>query len=443
MPDGSKRVTVNAGWTFAHLYERIRPLGYFLPVQTAGYFFSLGGVVANSVHGSGYTGGFLHSYATRMRVMSFDGSVSILEAEDDLRFWRNSFGLLGIILGVEFQLVHREKHTMYTVTRQLDHWSLSEFWGFIKHDAEADLPTNITLEGGSSTRTATSGEFFVNFIDDVEKPTMLVVVQKVNESVDMDADREVGVPSHAADKYAELLKRRVRDEVHGSMSWGEAARRDGAPPFRRLGIDANTLLRIALRLPLAKRLSKQAMETVPRFVQKASEQTNDGFYLTESPAALAAAFFFEPAKAFEAMDYLRQVQLDRLGTHDFMWNLPGEFRFVKVSSSAVLQPVPSGLWFVAEMISFKELAKTDQSWKVAFERVQDYWVNFLGAKPHMGKLFGFEVQRDGAVEAFADKYTRCSVYSEEQKNEFEAYRSAQDPSNFFASGLGMTLLAPC
>merc|ERR1711972_794533 len=49
MPDGSARATVNAGWTQAHLYQKVRPHGYFLPAQTAGYFFALGGIVANSV----------------------------------------------------------------------------------------------------------------------------------------------------------------------------------------------------------------------------------------------------------------------------------------------------------------------------------------------------------------------------------------------------------
>jgi len=226
------------------------------------------------------------------------------------------------------------------------------------------------------------------------------------------------------------------------MTWGEAARRDGAPPIKIAGVDVNDMLDGIKALPLAGLLSKAAVEEIPGFVGRMSKRVNDGFFLTYSPAALAAAYFVEPSKAFAAMDYLRKVQLESKKSKDFVWNLPGEFRFLNVQDSAVLQPVKAGIWFNAQMISFADLAKNDQAWKRDFKKVEDYWVKELKAQPHIGKLFGFETGADGAVVPFADSYS-CTIYSDDQKASFEAYRHQQDPEGLFATGLGMKFLSPC
>jgi len=196
------------------------------------------------------------------------------------------------------------------------------------------------------------------------------------------------------------------------------------------------------RLGLAKIMSKSALQNIPRLMRTLQKKVNDGFFLTQSPAALAAAYFVEPSKAFESMDFLRQVQLESLGDKEFVWNLPGEFRFINVQDSAVLQPIKPGLWFNAQMISFADLAKNSQAWKRDFAKVEDYWVNKLRAQPHMGKLFGFGTMPNGEVEPFQDSYS-CTIYSAEQKAAFSEYRAKWDPQGLFATGLGMKFLQPC
>jgi len=445
MPDGSKRAKVNAGWTQFHLYERVRPLGYFLPAQTAGYFFALGGIVANSVHGGSYRAGFVHSYATSMRVMLWDGTIKIIESEEEMRYWRCSFGLLGMILGIEFQLERREKLQMYTVEEKMEAWSSEAFWKFIKQSAEADLSDAVTPpEGGQGTRRAWNGEYFVDWLGSEDRPKILVYSQKANESVDEDFDGELGMPKDIGLQYAKLKNKVVVDGEHGKMSWGEAARRDGAPPIKIVGVDVNDMLGSMknAKRSMAKTMSAQALGNLPRLARTLSNKVNDGFFLTQSPAALAAAYFVEPSKAFEAMDFLRTVQRESLSSKEFVWNLPGEFRFINVQDSAVLQPIQAGMWFNAQMISFKDLARNDQAWKRDFKRVEDYWVGELNAKPHMGKLFGFETKASGETEPFADSYT-CTIYSDEQKAAFSRYRQQMDPDGLFATGLGMKFLAPC
>jgi len=239
-----------------------------------------------------------------------------------------------------------------------------------------------------------------------------------------------------------MKNKRVAEDGRGMMSWGEAARRDGAPPIKIAGIEVNDILNAAKKLPLAGLLSKAAMDEIPGFVTRMSNRVNDGFFLTYAPAALAAAYFVKPENGFEAMDYLRKVQLASKKSKDFVWNLPGEFRFLNVQDSAVLQPVKAGIWFNAQMISFCDLAKNDQAWKRDFKKVEDYWVGKLGAQPHMGKLFGFAESAEGEVQPFADSYT-CTIFSDEQKASFDAYRQTQDPEGLFATGLGMKFLQPC
>eukprot|EP00443_Scrippsiella_acuminata_P090856 CAMPEP_0115486990 /NCGR_PEP_ID=MMETSP0271-20121206/60718_1 /TAXON_ID=71861 /ORGANISM="Scrippsiella trochoidea, Strain CCMP3099" /LENGTH=575 /DNA_ID=CAMNT_0002915013 /DNA_START=84 /DNA_END=1808 /DNA_ORIENTATION=+ len=340
MPDGSKRATVNAGWTQAHLYQKVRPLGFFLPAQTAGYFFQLGGIVANSVHGGAYNAGFVHSYATRLRVMTYDGNIRIVETEEEMRYWRCSFGLLGIILGIEFQLEHRHQLQMYGVEKKMESWSAEEFWKFIKQDAEADVPADIVPEGGAGTRNSWNGEYFIDFINGGATPSVAVYAQKANHSVDVtDFEGELGIPSQIHEEYQKLMQQQVSDGTHGRMSWSEAARRDGSPPIKIASVDVNDFLRSMKRLPLARIMSRQAIVQIPNMAAKLSKLYNDGFFLTHAPAALAAAYFVPPSKGFEAMDFLRRVQLDSINDKEFMWNLPGEFRFINVQDSAVLQPV--------------------------------------------------------------------------------------------------------
>ena len=72
--EASKTMKANAGLSQLDVYERIRPKNLFFPTQTAGYFFQMAGVIANSVHGAGYDKSFVHAYVTKRRVMLHDGS---------------------------------------------------------------------------------------------------------------------------------------------------------------------------------------------------------------------------------------------------------------------------------------------------------------------------------------------------------------------------------
>merc|ERR1719414_134646 len=103
------------------------------------------------------------------------------------------------------------------------------------------------------------------------------------------------------------------------------------------------------------------------------------------------------------MNHLRKMVRERNGqatwqnASGFSWNQPAEFRFMQVTDSAVLSPVPPGLWFVSEILAFPDAAATDQEWKKAFK------------------------EADGFLEVFHQSKV-CTVYSSEKKEAFKAYQ---------------------
>mmetsp|Transcript_117241 Transcript_117241/g.328110 ORF Transcript_117241/g.328110 Transcript_117241/m.328110 type:complete len:318 (-) Transcript_117241:722-1675(-) len=162
----------------------------------------------------------------------------------------------------------------------------------------ADLPSDVVAEGGNGSRASWNGEYFVDWISDGDRTTVSVYAQKANSSVDPGFDGELGIPQAVEEGYRGIIEKRVVDDWHGRMTWGEAARRDGAPPIEIAGVDVNDMLRGLKALPLARSMSMAAITNIPRLVRKQRERVNDGFFLTRSPAALAAAYFVHPSKAF-------------------------------------------------------------------------------------------------------------------------------------------------
>merc|ERR1711972_371182 len=124
---------------------------------------------------------------------------------------------------------------------------------------------------------------------------------------------------------------------------------------------------------------------------------NDGFYAYKVPQVVFSSYFIPPENLFKAMDVLAK--------------------------------------------SYKEHESSDTfEWKSAFMAVEKEWEK-LGAKPHLGKFWGFE-ENDGRVEPYQPSQA-CKIYSEAQKATFNEYRQEVDPDGLFAGGSAMLLLAPC
>lgn len=60
------RVRLLAGQSWYDAVALYRHHGLIMPERTVGRFFSVGGVIANAVHGGSREGGFVHSHVTKM-----------------------------------------------------------------------------------------------------------------------------------------------------------------------------------------------------------------------------------------------------------------------------------------------------------------------------------------------------------------------------------------
>ena len=183
---GGATVQVNAGWSLLKLYSRIKPAGYTLPTQTALPIFQLGGMISNAVHGGIYTASFVSKYVKRLRVMAADGTIRLITTDSELRMWRNSYGLLGIITAIEFELLPVSAFQVTFVERSFT-WSESSFWEFVLSDAmaglqPADLPPNVTAAG---SQKAFSGQFFMDLSQSTlgaEQVRIEAIVALMNEN---------------------------------------------------------------------------------------------------------------------------------------------------------------------------------------------------------------------------------------------------------------------
>ena len=118
-----------AGVTLADVLALTVPHGWFLPVTPGTKFVTLGGAVANDVHGKNHhAAGTIGRFVTRLGVARSDGEVRELTPEDDLfRATVAGLGLTGLILWVELRLLKVESEEIVQTTTRFR--SLDEFFG--------------------------------------------------------------------------------------------------------------------------------------------------------------------------------------------------------------------------------------------------------------------------------------------------------------------------
>jgi FAD/FMN-containing dehydrogenase len=101
----SPTVRIGTGRTYMDVMSIIRPAGYRLKSTTAGFFFSVGGVVANpSVHGSAFASDRMSSHMSACKVMLANGTILHITDASEIVNWRGSMGYLGVILAAQLDI---------------------------------------------------------------------------------------------------------------------------------------------------------------------------------------------------------------------------------------------------------------------------------------------------------------------------------------------------
>ena len=119
-----------AGLSLAEILKVIIPAGYFLPVTPGTKFVTLGGAVANDVHGKNHhRAGTIGRWIRRLDVMRSDGAERSLSPEDTTGAFAatiGGLGLTGIITRVALELLPVASSTMDVQT--IPFRDLSEFF---------------------------------------------------------------------------------------------------------------------------------------------------------------------------------------------------------------------------------------------------------------------------------------------------------------------------
>lgn len=121
------RLTCEAGVSLADVLEFSVPRGWFPPVTPGTKFVTLGGAVANDVHGKNHhRAGTFGSHVTRLGLARSDGTVRTCSPTDHADLFRTTIGglgLTGLITWVEFDLRPIETpwiHAEFLVFRDLE-----------------------------------------------------------------------------------------------------------------------------------------------------------------------------------------------------------------------------------------------------------------------------------------------------------------------------------
>lgn len=134
-----------AGVTLAQILELIVPQGWFLPVTPGTRYVSLGGAVANDVHGKNHhLAGTFGRYVRRLALRRSNGETLICSASDNADLFRatiGGLGLTGLIVWVELSLkrilsVYIEQETrrfasleeFYALSAQSGEWEYTVAW---------------------------------------------------------------------------------------------------------------------------------------------------------------------------------------------------------------------------------------------------------------------------------------------------------------------------
>jgi hypothetical protein len=552
--DDDAQVRTPAGKTQLELYSIIRPKGYFLPTQTAGWLFTMGGIVANSVHGGHFGKSFLHNYVTSMRVMYSNGTIAILtneENENDLCMWRSSYGLLGIITSITIQI---EKHDTKDQYYKMGIESTRTVQDMDELQAHVERVKNEYIAGQFYYEPITKEVLTIvqqtinipciNDDDDSSKTTSAITAITLEDedcewnywnaececvscssiTTDEDDDSSSSLCSHQYqfgdwtlstscrpvnkpiptnnnecvwDYTTSECRRSASDGKNyckyryeaGDISLDDSCRlKNEIPPpppdtntiissYEKLIVD-NPLLGLtgvpignddiiqelnclASRLGLESLIRQQVFKNIKRLVEESYITTNDGFYVTEGvtlPVAYLGYIF--PAEYLYAI--LEEISTTLVGDNKFILTAPIEFRFITIdnndssSGNAILTPgnLQNGEYVALEAVSLEIPGWTPNnnnnnkgggnSWREQFQDIENIIKQYNGAVPHTGKYFGMGIddddddddsmgETDGLIKPFQN-IDKNLIFTSDQKDIFESYRSIVDPNGLFNKG---------
>src|ERR1700722_8743162 len=105
----TRLLRAEAGMSFDALLRLLVPRGFFVPVTPGTRFVTLGGAIANDVHGKNHhRAGAIGRWVRRLGLLRSDGTIMELGGDDETGFFRatiGGLGLTGVIAWVEIEVM--------------------------------------------------------------------------------------------------------------------------------------------------------------------------------------------------------------------------------------------------------------------------------------------------------------------------------------------------
>lgn len=103
------RLAAEAGASFDDILKLIVPAGFFLPVTPGTKFVTLGGAIANDVHGKNHhSAGTIGRWVRQLQLLRSDGALHTLTPDDPTGLFAatiGGLGLTGVIVSAELELI--------------------------------------------------------------------------------------------------------------------------------------------------------------------------------------------------------------------------------------------------------------------------------------------------------------------------------------------------
>tara|TARA_A100001035_G_C27762648_1_gene492033 strand:- start:306 stop:1598 length:1293 start_codon:yes stop_codon:yes gene_type:complete len=123
-------IKIQGGVSIKEILEKISPNGWFLPVVPGTKYVTIGGAIANDIHGKNHHKfGSFGNYVENLQLLRSNGDIincSINENPDYFRATIGGMGLTGIIISAEIRLQRIE--SQYIESQTVRYNSLSEYW---------------------------------------------------------------------------------------------------------------------------------------------------------------------------------------------------------------------------------------------------------------------------------------------------------------------------
>lgn len=423
---GEPSIRISAGASFLQLMAAARPQGLVLPTQTAGFFFSVGGVVMNpSVHGGTFGEGRLNALVMSLRVMLWNGTVALVTEPAEVRAWRGSMGLLGVATAVQVRLRRDTGLDMRSTTTTFSGeggnpaWSQAAFEGYLRDILD---------------RYGSAEWFFNPFSSSVQ--AQLIDYAAPTSGFNYSATAQA--------YYAPLLAK--YSGANSLSATGGIVTPASAAAGALVGGQGNKLLNEAL---MAAGLVAMAAQ-----VASNSAHARDGYYLGADSLTkynqLSAVIrcptdCVSDHTAWAVLDASRTfLQQDHKTWYP---TLPLEWRFLDVGneSTQLLEHLEPGRWMALELTNARDTTAAQVHLPI-FLQLEQIWKSVAPSafSVHLAKAWGMDyapqLNFSDNPFPFQSRAMLGSVYDAHTRSAFLAKMDQYDPHGLFRAGAALQML---